>query len=185
MLAYDPMIAGLACVTGTASPIYVDSLASLVQGNPHPVAAQMFLVAAGHCAGLVTAAWLPAFSQEAWRVLEHFLAHAARALGAWEISGLPSPPGAGGPADAFETVVVSRCSCAIKTAMVLVCELGGWRACLRDSPFGPGAVQPCARYLGVAVGSCMTGTAGMRGGGRCAKRLGPGPAVGWPPMAPR
>ena len=51
-LAFDPVVAAMRSATGARPPTYVDDLAALVRGPKQ--AAQIFLLAAGHCAGLLT-----------------------------------------------------------------------------------------------------------------------------------
>ena len=51
-LAYDPIIFALELATGTEPPTYVDDLAGLVWGPAHAMRAQLYLIAAGHLAGL-------------------------------------------------------------------------------------------------------------------------------------
>eukprot|EP00972_Heterocapsa_arctica_P065926 9727153-Heterocapsa_arctica.AAC.1 len=51
-LAYDPIIYALEEATNTPAPTYVDDLAGLVWGPAHALRAELFLLAAGHLAGL-------------------------------------------------------------------------------------------------------------------------------------
>eukprot|EP00972_Heterocapsa_arctica_P063049 9302402-Heterocapsa_arctica.AAC.1 len=51
-LGYDPIIFALEQATGTEPPTYVDDLAGLVWGPAHALRAEIFLLAAGHLAGL-------------------------------------------------------------------------------------------------------------------------------------
>lgn len=104
----------------------MDDLASLVYGGPHAVAAQIFLVAAAHCAGLVTAAHscqrlrLSELSPRGWLVLERFPVRVTRCTAAWEVEGLPPLlllqvlRTAGALAASVEARVAScRCSCSV------------------------------------------------------------------------
>eukprot|EP00972_Heterocapsa_arctica_P095344 14061691-Heterocapsa_arctica.AAC.1 len=52
-LGYDPIIFALEQATSTEPPTYVDDLAGLVWGPAHALRAELFLLAAGHLAGLV------------------------------------------------------------------------------------------------------------------------------------
>ncbi|MFM7988335.1 MAG: reverse transcriptase domain-containing protein, partial [Candidatus Fonsibacter sp.] len=52
-MAYDPIVHGLRAAVGVVAPIFVDDLAALVWGPRQAARVQAFLLAAGHCAGLL------------------------------------------------------------------------------------------------------------------------------------
>ena len=53
-LVFDPVVAAMRGAVGARAPTYVDDLAALVRGPRQAARAQIFLLAAGHCAGLLT-----------------------------------------------------------------------------------------------------------------------------------
>jgi len=52
-MAYDPILFGMQAAVGVEVPTFVDDLAALVRGPRQAALAQLFLWAAGHCAGLL------------------------------------------------------------------------------------------------------------------------------------
>ena len=53
-ISYDAIVYGMWAAVGAASPTFVDDLAALVTGPKQAARALLFLLAAGHCAGLLT-----------------------------------------------------------------------------------------------------------------------------------
>ena len=53
-LVLDPVVAAMKSAVGARVPTYVDDLAALVRGPRQAARAQVFLLAAGRCAGLLT-----------------------------------------------------------------------------------------------------------------------------------
>ena len=163
-LAYDPIIEGTATTNGIQVPTYVDDSGLQTVGPEQTVRAEVFLLAAGHAAGLLAEG-----SPGTW--LEHDCLHdGARAA----LASLPVTIRQEGSHWTFRgvspllvrTVLEHHCSLAwceglravnvcchraIKTALVPRTRLAAWHHAMRFSPFGADHVTPHWPYLGVVV----------------------------------
>ena len=143
----------------------------------------IFLVAVSRCAGLHTemhrCAWIEAAVERSW---------AASALAALPVEVTDAGEGwtrlRGLPQAILEFLLFDmasdltrdgirygqeECRCRVKTAIIPEEELEGWRAALRDGPFGGAAVKHAYPCLGVTVAG---------------RSIGPGPGNGdWHPAA--
>ena len=168
-IAYDPVVAAVAEVTESRCPTYVDDMAALVYGPRRAWAAELTLVSAAKCAGLVVEghSCSALILAEGPRALE--ACHALRGLpiaarsrddGTLEVKGMPAcllAALAGIPDDApWAWAELAGCTCGLKTALVPARDLEGWARALAGSPFGSAAVVGRWPYLGATVAALTT-----------------------------
>ena len=77
-LVFDPVVAAMRSATGARFPTYVDDLAALVRGPRQAAGAQVFLLVAGHCAGMLTEGQICGRVQVIWNGSE--MRHALEAF---------------------------------------------------------------------------------------------------------
>ena len=169
VLAYDPIVAGLHVATGAQDPTFVDDLAALVWGARQAVRAMLFLLAAGHAAGLLAeghmCAWVECtgLSPAARSALAHLPVVITEAGAVSALRGVD--------ADTLCTLLShavphwcaehwirrTTCTCGIKTAVVPASQRDQWRLAMTHSPFRADSVVDTWQYLGVGVaGLTMT-----------------------------
>ena len=175
-LCYDPIIEGLANAVLAETPTYVDDLCGLVTGPAHGLRLIIFLIVAGHAAGLATevhhCSQLSARTgrREAGRLLASF---PVRLINnhpdddprddSFTAHGLPGDflcallTIALGPAWSSSACVThSECNCSIKTVIVPAASVSSWSHAHHLSPYGSTAVKPRGPYLGVSLGTAST-----------------------------
>ena len=142
-LAYDPIVEGLEAATGTRCPTWVDDLSALAYGPSQSVRVVLFLLAAGHCAGLLVTGhrceWISVrrLHPRVEAVLASFPVDVCREGGEVRIYGLPpaavqrildSVLGTGWGEDIRHCR--GPCTCGLKTAMVPAHSLDAWQAAM-------------------------------------------------------
>ena len=163
-VGYDPIVGAV------GGPTFVDDLAGLTRGVRRTLRLHVFLLAAGHAAGLRIAA------HDCMRLTA--LRAAPEAVAALEVLGVEcmvSPRGLcfrGLPAHLVDCIGRSvagpdwadgrgiwrgQCTCGVKTTLIPQQRLDVWRRTMRWSPFGPGAVARGGRYLGAWLEAVAAG----------------------------
>ena len=100
-LGYDPIISAVFEATGVKPPTYVDDLSALVWGPEQALAVEIFIMAAGHAAGLqIDAHTCSSFHadsgiDEAKRILRALPVkiYAFGYQGGFHVTGIPGDPG--------------------------------------------------------------------------------------------
>ena len=168
-LAYDPIVDGLADAVLARTPTYVDDLCGLTHGPAHTLRMLLFLIVAGHAAGLVTDVhtcsqlFAKSGRRRAAALLVSFpvtIGPAAGGEDAFLAQGLPGHFLFAllaihlGPVWCGTTFIRSEpCTCAVKTVVVPFADTVAWAEALKVSPYGHTSVVPRGPYLGVSLGS--------------------------------
>ena len=168
-LAYDPIVDGLADAVLARTPTYVDDLCGLTHGPAHTLRMLLFLIVAGHAAGLVTDVhtcsqlFAKSGRRRAAALLVSFpvtIGPAAGGEDAFLAQGLPGHFLFAlltihlGPVWCGTAFIRSEpCTCAVKTVVVPFADTVAWAEALKVSPYGHTSVVPRGPYLGVSLGS--------------------------------
>ena len=159
MVAYDPVVFGVACAAGAPTPTYVDDLAALVRNPRQCQHTALLLLAASKCAGLIVdthccagiagpAAFFGASELATLRTLPVAVEWAEDEVAIW---GLPPSLLLAifdilRPGNACHAV--SRpCRCKLKTAVVPVAGVARWRAAMVGGIVSGGNIAGHWRYL--------------------------------------
>ena len=149
--------------TGVRPPTYVDDLSALVWGPEHGLAVEIFVMAAGHAAGLrVDAHTCSSFHAHsgidtARRILRALpvRVHAVGYHGGFRMTGVHGVL----TRRLLEPVFTEQwarlswiehfpCRCIVKTQVIPSSRVEEWAAALCESPFGVGSVSDHGPYLG-------------------------------------
>lgn len=162
----------MACAVNTRCPTFVDDLCGHTVGPTQTFRLLLFILAAGHAAGLITdvhtCTWLEGNSGfvAVRAILEPFPVKIKRtdaSLDNFVATGLPGELlqricafSLGHECEQSITIGRSPCKCNVKTIFVPYSGLKQWQHALTLSPCGPGAVRTSGPYLGIEAGTCST-----------------------------
>ena len=163
---YDPIISAAFEATGVKPPTYVDDFSALVWGPEQALAVEIFIMAAGHAAGLrIDAHTRSSFHARsgidaAIRILKALPVkiHAVGYQGDFRVTGIPGvltrrilDPGFIEQWARLGWIEHFPCRCIVKTQVIPSSRVEEWAAALSESPFGPGSVSDHGPYLGACL----------------------------------
>ena len=165
-LGYDPIIFAVHEATGAKPPTYVDDLSALVWGPEQALAVQIFVMAAGHAAGLrIDAHSCSSFHARSGidtaRIVLGAMpvaVHAVGYRGGFRVTGIPAAltqrllkPKFDEQWAASNWIEYFPCRCIVKTQVIPSSRVEEWADELRESPFGAGSAVDHGPYLGACL----------------------------------